>query len=160
MINIVIEVIIRTALIFFFTFLIMRVRGRRQLVQFTIFDIIIIIALGSAVGDVMIYPDNVTSIVRSMTAITTIVFLIYFIEKLLFKAPLSISKLIEGDVIILVKNGKLVKENLKKSKITEGELRSRLREKNIEHFSEARIARLEPDGQISVRRKKRNHRVK
>lgn len=83
----VLEVVIRTTIIFFVAFIIIRIRGKKQLAQLTLFDILIVIALGSAVGDVMIYSEEVVSLLRSITAICTLAILIQLVEFLACRAP-------------------------------------------------------------------------
>jgi uncharacterized membrane protein YcaP (DUF421 family) len=151
------EVVIRTAIIVLAAFIIIRIRGRKQLAQLTLFDIIIVIALGSAVGDVMIYPEEVVSLLRSVIAITTLAVLVHISEHLVCRAPKKITRIIYGDSTVIIKNGKLVKKNFEKINLTEDQLKSKLREKNIQYYSEARIVRLEPDGELSVQRKKNNN---
>jgi len=45
----IIEVIVRITIIFFFAFIVIRIRGTKQLAQLTLFDVLIVIALGSAI---------------------------------------------------------------------------------------------------------------
>ncbi len=153
----VIEVIVRTTIIFFFAFIVIRIRGTKQLAQLTLFDVLIVIALGSAVGDVMIYPEEVVSLLRSAVAICTLAILIHVFEYLACKAPKRITRIIYGDSTIIIKNGKLIKNNFEKTNLTEDQLKAKLREKNIKYYSEAKIVRLEPDGQLSVQRKRSNN---
>jgi len=148
------EVVIRTAIIFIAAFIVIRIRGKKQLAQLTLFDILIVIALGSAVGDVMIYPEEVVSLLRSLVAICTLAVLIHIFEYLACRAPKKITRIIYGDSTIIIKNGKLIKRNFAKINLTEDQLRAKLREKNIQYYSEAKIVRLEPDGGLSVQRKK------
>jgi uncharacterized membrane protein YcaP (DUF421 family) len=150
----VLEVIVRTTIIFLVAFIVIRIRGKKQLAQLTLFDILIVIALGSAVGDVMIYPEEVVSLLRSIIAICTLAVLIQVFEYLTCRAPKKISKIVYGESTILIKNGKLIKKNFEKTNLTEDQLRAKLREKNIQYYSEAKIVRLEPDGELSVQRKR------
>jgi uncharacterized membrane protein YcaP (DUF421 family) len=150
----ILEVIVRTTIIFLVAFIVIRIRGKKQLAQLTLFDILIVIALGSAVGDVMIYSEEVVSLLRSIIAICTLVILIQVFEYLTCRAPEKISKIIYGDSTIIIKNGKLIKKNFEKINLTEDQLRAKLREKNIQYYSEAKIVRLEPDGELSVQRKR------
>ncbi len=148
------EVIVRTTIIFLVAFIVIRIRGRKQLAQLTLFDILIVIALGSAVGDVMIYSEEVVSLLRSIIAIGTLAILIHLVEFVACRAPKKITRIIYGDSTIIIKDGKLIKKNFIKTNLTEDQLRAKLREKNIQYYSEAKIVRLEPDGELSVKRKR------
>jgi uncharacterized membrane protein YcaP (DUF421 family) len=148
------EVVVRTTIIFFVAFIVIRIRGTKQLAQLTLFDILIVIALGSAVGDVMIYPEGIVSLLRSTVAICTLAVLVHLFEFFACRASGKITRIIYGDSTIIVKNGKLIKRNFEKTNLTEDQLKAKLREKNIQYYSEAKIVRLEPDGQLSIQRKK------
>ena len=150
----ILEVVVRTTIIFVVAFIVIRIRGTKQLAQLTLFDILIVIALGSAVGDVMIYPEEIVSLLRSIVAICALTVLIHVFEFLTCRAPKKIARIIYGDSTIIIKNGKLIKRNFEKTNLTEDQLKAKLREKNIQYYSEARIVRLEPDGQLSIQRKK------
>lgn len=148
----VIEVVIRTAIIFLVAFVVIRIRGKKQLAQMTLFDILIVIALGSAVGDVMIYSEEVVSLLRSIIAIVTLVFLVHVVEFLVSRAPAKVTRIVYGEPLELIRDGKLIKKNFQKTNLTKDQLRSMLREKNIRYYSEARLVILEPNGEISVQR--------
>jgi len=148
------EVVVRTTIIFLVAFIVIRIRGTKQLAQLTLFDILMVIALGSAVGDVMIYPEEIVSLLRSAVAIITLAVLIHVFEFLACRAPRKIARIIYGDSTIIIKNGKLIKRNFDRANLTEDQLKAKLREKNIQYYSEAKIVRLEPDGQLSIQRKK------
>lgn len=146
----ILSVILRTIIIFCFAFLVIRFRGKRQLGQISLFDTIVIIALGSAVGDVMIYPEDIVSLDRSLIAMTTLVFLVFMIEFLVARSPKYIGGVVYGEETVIVYNGQLVAENFQKTMLTESQLLSRLREMGVNDYSELKSARLEPDGDISI----------
>jgi len=148
------EVVVRTTIIFLVAFIVIRIRGKKQLAQLTLFDILIVIALGSAVGDVMIYSEEVVSLLRSIIAIGTLTILIHLVEFVANRAPKKITRIIYGESTIIIKDGKLIKENFEKTNLTENQLRTKLREKNIQYYSEVKIVRLEPDGELSIQRKR------
>jgi uncharacterized membrane protein YcaP (DUF421 family) len=50
----------------------------------------------------------------------------------------------------LIKNGRMLRHNMRKEFITEDEVRSQLRQQQIEDVAAVRLAHLEPDGSISV----------
>lgn len=143
-------VVLRTLIIFIFAFLVIRIRGKRQLGQLSLFDTIVVIALGSAVGDVMIYPQEIVSLERSIVAITTLALFVFTLEFFISRAPKKVSDVIYGEEMVIVYDGQLVPENFKKTMLTEDQLLSRLREQGIRDYSSLKFARLEPDGDISV----------
>ncbi|TYB31134.1 MAG: DUF421 domain-containing protein [Candidatus Mcinerneyibacterium aminivorans] len=154
--NEVLDVIFRTIGIFFFTYLIIRIRGNKQLSNLSLFDVLLVIALGSAMGDVMIYSEKKVSIVRAFTAITTVVLMIFFIEFIIARTSKKFSSFLYGEPIVLVKNGKLLNENLKKTNMSGEQLKSLLRTNNVRYYSECKLVQLEPNGELSIIRKKNN----
>lgn len=76
----VIVVLIRTLAIFFFAFLALRLLGRKQLAHLTVIDLLLVIALGSAVGDVMIYDETITQMLSSMIAIGAVAIFVRIIQ--------------------------------------------------------------------------------
>ncbi len=150
----ILEVVIRTSIISLAAFILIRTRGSKQLAQLTLLDIIMVIAFGSAVGDVMIYPEETVSLLRSIIAITTLAVLIHLSEYIVCRAPKKFTRIMYSDPTIIIKNGKLIKKNFAKANLTEDQLKSKLREKNLQYYSEAKIVRLEPDGELSIKRKR------
>ncbi|AGY75176.1 DUF421 domain-containing protein [Clostridium autoethanogenum] len=59
-------------------------------------------------------------------------------------------KLVDGEPIILINNGKLLDYNLKKVKITINKLLMQLREKNIFNIDDVALAIIESDGELTV----------
>ncbi len=152
--NELLNVIIRTLGIFFFTYVLVRIRGNKQLSNLSLLDVLLVIALGSAMGDVMIYSEKEVSFFRAITAISTVIIIIYIIEFITARASKKISRVLYGEPLILVKNGRLKKNNLEKANMSKDQLKSLLRTHNIRYFSQCNLVQLEPNGEISIVRKK------
>lgn len=148
----ILEVVIRTVVIFTSTILILKVRGAKQLSQLNILDAVLVIALGSALGDVMVYSEKDVSLIRAIIAISTIVIYVTIIQFIFARLPKRFVKKIQGEAIIIVKDGKLLKENLLKLNLTENELKSKMKEYNLRYYSQIRLLRLETNGEISIER--------
>src|SRR3954469_22841844 len=65
------RILLRTTIVYFFALFVVRTIGKRGMGQLAPFDFVIIIALGSAVGDPMFYPD--VPLLHALVAITAIV---------------------------------------------------------------------------------------
>ena len=140
------EIALRTAVMYLYTLLNIRLFRTRTIAQLTSFELIIVIALGSAVGDPMFYSE--TPLINGMVTITTIVLLTKFISMLTrFDA---LEKMIEGEPRLLIKDGEIIKPALRKSDISLEELFSRLRYRGIENTGQVLYAFLETSGQMSV----------
>lgn len=143
----VLEIIFRTSFMYFYTILNIRLMDKRSMGQLSSFDIIIIIALGSSVGDPMCYTN--VPLIQAMIAISTIVLVERILSKLTEKNEL-LQRFIIGNPVLIIKNGNLINNNLKKQNISLEELNSLLRLKGIKNIGEIECAYLEPSGNVSV----------
>jgi uncharacterized membrane protein YcaP (DUF421 family) len=84
--NLIISIIVRTIIVTFLILFIIRWLGNKGLGQLTTFELIILVGLGSAVGDPMIYEDEI-SIPQAFTAIIIVVILFKVFDYLTMKAP-------------------------------------------------------------------------
>jgi uncharacterized membrane protein YcaP (DUF421 family) len=141
------EVIFRTAFMFFYTIFNVRLMDKRSMGLLTPFEIIIIIALGSAVGDPMFYRD--IPLVQGMLVISTIVFLERVITKITVKS-IFFERIINGEPTLIVKQGKLQKKEMDQQNLTKEELYSMLRLRGIKNIADVDLAYLEPSGSISI----------
>ncbi len=142
-------VVFRTALIFIYAFILLRLLGRRKLSHLTYVDLLLIIAFGSAVGDVMIYTESVARFAYSFIALTAVSVLVKIMDEFASHFPIF-NRFIEGEATLLIDNGKIVKAILAKEDLTETSLLSLLREKGVDSVSKVRKAFIEPDGELSI----------
>lgn len=141
------ETIFRTGFMYLYTIINIRLMDKRSMGQLSSFEIIIIIALGTSVGDPMFYTH--VPLIQAMIVISTIVLLERLISKLTEKSNL-LERFLIGQPVLIIKNGILIAQNLKKQKVTKDELYSFLRIKGIKNLGEIEYAYLEPSGSISV----------
>jgi uncharacterized membrane protein YcaP (DUF421 family) len=141
------EVILRSIFMFIFALIFMRFLGRRAIHQLTSFDLLLIIALGSAMGDPMIYPD--VAILWSVFGILTIMVL-YRIQNALANRFPRYEDLTEGSPVKIITNGILDSEELKKHTPTQDDLFLLLRNRGVRSLGEVAVAYLERDGSLSV----------
>jgi uncharacterized membrane protein YcaP (DUF421 family) len=141
------EILVRTVVMYLYTLAIARVLGKRGLGHLSPFELVIIVALGSAVGDPMFYPD--VPLLHGILVITVVVILQRVLEEFTERSrPLEI--LIESKPRRLVADGVVDAEALDKEELTQAELFTALRENGIENLGQVRLAYLEPSGSISV----------
>lgn len=150
--------IIRTVVIIFYTFLLLRIIGKKQVSHFTWFDILLVVALGSAVGDTMVYPERTISIIIAMTAIFVVVFLIRILTSLMMHSN-QIEEIVEGDPVLLVDNGKVLPDAIKDADITLREFRTLMREKGYTTLRMVDKVFLETNGELSIFHKSKAKKV-
>lgn len=142
-----VEIIARTSIIYAYTLFNIRIFRTRNVAQLTLSDLIIVIALGTAVGDPMMYTN--VPLVHAMISITTIVMFTKLIA-VLVESHDGIEKLIEGEELMVIKNGEILPHNMKKANLTLEELFARLRLHGIKNTGEVAYAFLETSGLLSI----------
>jgi uncharacterized membrane protein YcaP (DUF421 family) len=143
----VLEIFLRTAVLFFYTLVLIRLVGKRGLGQLSPFELLIIVALGSAVGDPMFYPD--VPVVSGLLVITAVVGM----ERLLVRITernRTIERLAESSPVCVVADGRLLEESLDKENLSKDEISMLLRLAGVENLGDVRRAFLEPTGKVSV----------
>jgi uncharacterized membrane protein YcaP (DUF421 family) len=141
------EIAFRTAFLFVFTMLLFRMLGARTLSQLSIAEIALIIGLGSAVGDPMLYPD--VPLVHGMMVITVVVVLQRLMTRVSFSSRL-LRTVIDPAVVRLVADGRVDERGVRRAHLTLAELYGELRQHDVENVSQVRRAYMESDGSFSV----------
>lgn len=141
------EVVFRTAVMFLFLLISLRFTGKRGVKQLSIFEIVIIIAMGSAAGDPMFYED-----VGILPAIIVFAVVIssYRLVTWLTGRSKWVEQMLEGTSDLLIEHGVFALKYKNKEDIAQDEFFSELRLKSIEHLGQVKYAFLEPSGNISV----------
>lgn len=141
------EIIFRTIIMYVVILLALSILGKRGVKQLSVFELVIIIGLGSAAGDPMFYKE--VGLLSGLTVFITII-LLYKLTTYLVLRFEAVSRGIEGKAIYLVQNGKFSLHNFKKEPIAYDEFFSELRVSGISHLGQIDIAILEVSGEISV----------
>jgi len=148
-------IVARTTTIFLVAFLTLRFLGRRRLAHLTFIDVLLIVALGSAVGDVMIYGETTAHFLASATAIVVVGVFVKIFEELASRYELM-HKIVIGNAVPLVDGGKIVESSLQKNDIRQEDLMAMLRSKGVHDLKRVDRVWLEYDGEISIVRKRSN----
>jgi uncharacterized membrane protein YcaP (DUF421 family) len=141
------EIVLRTTLLYLYTLLLLRFLGKRGVRQLTFFEFAIILALGSAAGDPMLYED--VPLLHAALVITIIV-LVQRAIVIVTEKNKTLEVIFESSPRRLIKDGRLELEALEEEKLSKDEVFSRLREANLKHLGEVVRAYLEPSGNISI----------
>jgi len=141
------EIALRTTILFGYTMIILRIVGHRGLGQLSMAEFTLIIALGSAVGDPMIYAD--VPLLHGMFALTVMVLLQRFFTYLTIHSK-RVRRIFEGETIRLVKDGAFDLEGVRCAHMSAKEVFAELRQGGAEDLRQVKRAYLETDGQVSV----------
>lgn len=141
------DITLRSAAVYVFMLLAIRLTGKKELSQLNATDVVLILLISNAVQNAMVGPN--TSLLGGIVAAAVLFTLNYILKKFLFKNK-SLRDLINDKPQILIHNGKLDFTLLSKLGITNDDLHESMREHGIDHFGEVKLAMLEVDGNISI----------
>jgi len=144
------EVVFRTGFMYMYTILNVRLMDKRSMGMLSPFEIIIIIALGSAVGDPMFYKS--VPLLPAMITISTIVLIERVIARIAIKNEFF-ERLLNGAPVLIIHNGVLLDDAMGRQNITKDEMYSLLRMRGVLHLADVELAYLEPSGSISIIKK-------
>jgi uncharacterized membrane protein YcaP (DUF421 family) len=141
------EIFLRTAVMYCYVLALVRLLGKRGMGQLAPFDFVIVIALGSATGDPMFYPD--VPLLHAIVAITAIVLFTRGLVHLSQRFR-RIKDYVSATTTRLVCDGVMDLAAMKREGIARSELFQALRTSGLEHLGQAERAYLEPTGRISI----------
>ena len=141
------EVIFRSSVMFILLLLTLKLTGKRGVKQLSVFETVIIIALGSAAGDPMFYED--VAIAPAIIVFIVIIFWYRLVTWLTTKSK-KFEDFIEGKTECIIKEGKFSTETFKKESLAQDEFFSELRIKSVEHLGQIKNAFMESSGEISI----------
>jgi len=145
-----IETMIRGSLTYLTLFLLMRFLLKRESGSIGTADLLMVVVIADAAQNAM--AGDYKSITDGVILVVTIMFWNYAIDWLSYHSP-AMRRVLQPKPLLLVKNGRMYKQNMRKELITKEELIAELRENGVEDLSEVKEARIEEDGPVSVIKK-------
>ncbi len=145
----ILEKIIRPMIVYFFLLAAFRVAGKRELGQFTPFDLIILLTISNVLQNAMIGNDN--SLGGGLIGALTLFVLNGLLSRATFRFP-RLARLIEGEPTTLIEHGKIIEPNLRREVMTLEELQRALRKHDLDMGDLPRVehALLELDGTVTI----------
>jgi uncharacterized membrane protein YcaP (DUF421 family) len=144
------EFIVRGAIVYCALLVLVRVSGKRTVGQFTPFDLLVVMLLSEAVSNSLSGGDE--SVTGGLVIAITLVVLNIAFAALTAHSP-KMAKLIDGECILLGRDGKVFQQVAKKNRIADSDIKQALHEADVE-LQEAQCIFLEVDGSITVLKKK------
>lgn len=141
------EVLARTIIMFVVILTALRSSGKRGVKQLSVYELVLIIGLGSAAGDPMFYED--VGLIPAITVFIAIIIL-YRATTWLSGKSKKFEQILEGKPVCLIMNGRFSIENFVKEDLAQDEFFSELRQQNVEHLGQVRIGLIEPNGEVSL----------
>lgn len=144
------EILVRTLLVYAYALLMIRWIGGRGVAQLSMVEFLLVIALGSAVGDAMFYPE--VPLLAAMAVITVVVTLNKGLDRLIVRFDRA-KRVIDGRPVVLVQDGRILPDIAAHRDLGLAEIKSMLRLAGISNLGELRAAYLEAGGGLSVFRR-------
>lgn len=141
------EVAFRTVFMFIVLLTALTVSGKREVRQLSIYELVLLIGLGSAAGDPMFYPDVPLS---SAVVVFVVMMSCYKLATYIDDHSKRVNEIIEGKPVYVIENGCILIKNFDREDLTLDQLFSDLRAAGIEHLGQVRVAILETNGQLSL----------
>ena len=141
------NIVIRSFFALVFLFVLTRILGKKQISQLTFFEYVLGITIGDLAG--AISTDVDFRFWHGVIAILVWVLIPLTLEILTLKSK-TLRLWFEGKGTVVIKDGKILEDNLKKERYTGDELLEQLRTKSVFRVADVEFAMLEANGDLSV----------
>jgi uncharacterized membrane protein YcaP (DUF421 family) len=141
------EIVVRGTIVYFAIFALLRFVLKRQSGSVGVTDLLVVVLIADAAQNAM--AGTYKSVPDGILLVSTIVFWSWFIDLVGDHIP-AVGRVVHPQPLPLVRDGKLLRRNMRKELISEGELMSQLREQGVDDVRKVRRAYEEGDGRISV----------
>ncbi|QOY38557.2 DUF421 domain-containing protein [Anaerobacillus isosaccharinicus] len=125
--------------------LVLRLAGRKSISQLTVSQTVIMISI----GNLMIQPVSERNIFITFLIALLLVLVLIFMEYIQMKND-KFESFITGKGILVIEDGVVLTDNLKRMRLTFDQLEVRLRQENVKHLTDVKLATIEPSGQIGL----------
>jgi uncharacterized membrane protein YcaP (DUF421 family) len=147
----ILEKILRPICVYIFLIVGLRLSGKRELVQLNPFDLVVLLTLSNTVQNAIIGEDN--TVTGGIIGATSLLIVNYLVVRFLYKHR-SLDQFVEGRADVLIEDGKVKTQHLRKELITMAQLEAAARKQGFDSLSEVQQCVLEPGGTISFIGKK------
>jgi uncharacterized membrane protein YcaP (DUF421 family) len=141
------EICLRTFLMYIIILVGLRLLGKRGVKQLSVFELVVIISLGSAAGDPMFYKEIGLLI---PIVIFSVIVASYRLTIYLTAKSTKVDELVEGRSVYLIRDGEFSIGNFKKESLAQDEFFAELRQYSVSHLGQVETAIIETSGNISI----------
>jgi uncharacterized membrane protein YcaP (DUF421 family) len=141
------SLVVRSIVIYLVFLIALRIFGKRELGQFTPFDLVLMLLVANALQPAMTGPDN--SVTGGIVIVVTLFFFDRFVGQVLFRAP-RLRHVLVGEPVPIAENGRWIEYALRKEGIDPDDRAQIIRKHGYEDVSQIRLALLETDGSVSI----------
>jgi uncharacterized membrane protein YcaP (DUF421 family) len=141
------NIVLRTLTVYLVVLVGLRLAGKREIGQMTVFDLVVLLLLANAVQNAMVGPDS--SLTGGILAAGMLLVLNALVARLGLRWP-RLRRAVEGTPTLLVLHGEAISEHLRREGLDQETLEAALREHGVDRLEDVEMAVLEIDGSISV----------
>lgn len=141
------KIALRMAAIYLVTLIGLRLAGKREMGQMTVFDLVVLLLIANAVQNAMVGLD--TSLTGGVLAAVVLLVLNAVVARLRLRWS-RLRRLVEGSPTLLVLHGEVLADHLRREGLDQQTLETALREHGVAEVRDVEMAVLEIDGSISV----------
>jgi uncharacterized membrane protein YcaP (DUF421 family) len=145
--NAYLKIIFSSVSVYLFIIIAIRLFGKKELAQLSVFDLVFILLISNAVQNAMVGSDS--SLIGGLIAAGSLFIVNYLFKYIAYKFP-KFGKIVEGGPLMLIYHGKLKRDNMIKAKLSLDEIEESVREHGVRSIDEVDLAVLEMDGNISI----------
>jgi uncharacterized membrane protein YcaP (DUF421 family) len=145
--EVLLDIVLRTAAVYLFLLVGLRLLGRGEAAQLRTIDLVLLLVLANSLQNAMVGTD--TSLLGGVVAAATLLILARLLHIVEMRFP-RLRRGIEGEPILLARNGRTVRRGLALANMTTGDLELAARRVGIGDIGQIRLAILEADGEVSV----------
>jgi uncharacterized membrane protein YcaP (DUF421 family) len=142
-----VTIALKSIAVYVFIVAAIRVFGKKEFAQLSVVDVVFILLISNSVQNAMVGSDS--SLEGGLIAASALFFMNYLFKKITNNNS-ALKNVVEGEPILLIFEGKLNQEGLKKAQINLEELESAVREHGVDSIAHVNLSILETDGNISV----------
>lgn len=140
-------IIAKSVTIYVFIIAAIRLFGKKELAQLSVIDLVFILLISNSVQNAMVGNDS--SVLGGIAAALGL-FICNYIFKFFLRRSAKFGKLVQGEKIVLVVDGKVLQHGLQRAMMSVDELQMAVREHGVEDIKKANLVVLEVDGNITV----------
>jgi uncharacterized membrane protein YcaP (DUF421 family) len=141
------EIVLRGSITYLSLFLMLRFVLKREAGSMGITDLLVIVLIADAAQNAM--SADYHSVTDGILLVAVIIGWALALDWLGYHVP-WLQRILKPPPLLLIKNGKMIRRNMRQELITEEELKSQLRQQGVEHVSEVKRACIEENGQLSI----------
>jgi uncharacterized membrane protein YcaP (DUF421 family) len=143
-----VELVLRTLFVFAILWLFFRIAGKRALTKITTFDFVVLLIISESTQQALVGHDF--SVTGALTVVATFLLLDIGLS-LLKQRSTKAGKVLDGVPVVILENGRLLRDRMEKERVDESEILMAARERlGLERLDQIQYAILEQDGEITV----------